>query len=190
MKWKLLFNNNLSSEKPISLWFSNTVLKIFQNDRVGFALFKWKSFKVRDWRKIKSIKGIRHSIDPYSDWFALCLDEYAQVEFEDFKLISEKEQAEEVDKCFPRWIPDSESKRTVLILAKDLTDAKLFSWIIPRKVDCITDHSLISRWSKFKTSELTILLPNDFKNIDNISKLPPLNINIVVFIDSDKLQLK
>ena len=99
--------------KSMSLWFLNTVLKIFQNDRVSFALFEWKSFKVWDWLKIESIKRNRHSLDPYSDWLALCLDKYGQVEFEEFKLISEKEQVDKVDKCFPQYIPDSKSKRTV-----------------------------------------------------------------------------
>ena len=178
-KMKITFGTDIGSKS--TLWFSNTVLKIFQNDRVGFALFKWKSFKVRVWLEIENIKRKRHSTDPYSDWFALCLDEYGQVEFDDFKLISEKEQAEEVDKCFPLYIPDSESKRTVLILAKDLIDAKLFSWIIPRKVDCRTDNLLFLRSSKLISSIFTILLPNDLRYITNISKLPPLNIELILF---------
>ena len=181
-KMKIIFEKDKGLE-PISLWFSNTVLKIFQNDRVDFALFEWKSFKVTYWLKFESIERKRHSTDLYSDWLALCLDKYGQVEFEDFKLISEKEQAEEVDKCFPPYIPDSKSKRTVLILTKDLIDAKLFSWIIPWEVDDVTDHSFYLRSSKLKSSIFTILLPNDFWCIANISKLPSQNIELTLFDD-------
>ena len=112
--------------EPISLWFSNTVLKIFQNDRDDYTLFKWKSFRFEIKQKyFEDIKGVRHCKDIYSGWLALCLDNYSQVEFEDFKKISDTEQAAEVDRCFPEYTPDSTSKWTVFIWAKDLIEAKL-----------------------------------------------------------------
>ena len=120
--------------KPMSLWFSNTVLKILQNDRDDFTLFEWKSFKFEIEQKyFEYIKGEHYYANPNSDWLALSLDFYDKVEFEDFNLISNKEQAAEIDYFFPRWIPNFMGKWTVLLLAKDLIEAKLDCWVFFKK---------------------------------------------------------
>ena len=188
-KMKITFGEFYLSE-PMSLWFSNTVLKIFQKDRDDFALFEWKSFKIwTDTKYLEYIKGEHHCTDPYSDWLALCLNKYNSIEFEEFSLISNKEQAAEIDHSFPQCIPNSKSKWTVFILAKDLIGAKLHSWIISSKANSRAIQWLISRWSKLKSTIFTISLPSDSEYITNINKLPPQNIELVVFIDPDKLQL-
>ena len=175
---------------PISLWFSNTVLKIFQNDRDDFTLFEWKSFKFKIGQKyFKYIKGEHYYKDPNSDWLALDLDYYSQVEFEDFKLISNKEQAAEIDHCFPRWIPDFMGKWTVFILAKDLIEAKLNCWVFSRGADIGAAQWLFSRWSRLKSSIFTFFLFSDSKYITNINNLPPQNIKLSAYITPAMLQL-
>ena len=179
-----------SLSNPISLWFSNTVLKIFQNDRKGFTLFKWKSFKFEIQQKyMKYIKGVRHWTGPYSDWFILRLESYNKVEFEDFNKISNKEQAAEIDRCFPRCISDSKWQWTVFILAKDLIEAKLNSCIFSRKTHFGAVQWLISNWLKLKSYIFRLSLPWDLEDITNISYLPLKNMELVVSIDSSQLQL-
>ena len=174
---------------PSSLWFSNTVLKIFQNDRDDFTVVKCKSFTIEiDINYFEDIKEEYRWTDQYSDWFTLRLDKYSQVEFEDFNLISNKEQAAEAVHCFPPWIPDSVSECTVLILAKDLIDAKLNSCIFSLKTNFEAVQWLFSRWSKLKSSIFKMYLPNESRYITDISNLPPQNIDLVVFIGPDILQ--
>ena len=189
-KMKITFGKSYQDE-TISLWFSNTVLKIFQNDREGFTFFEWKSFKLEiDTEYFKEIKGKYHRKGRFSDWLALCLDNYNLVEFEDFSKISDKDKATEVDDCFPPCIPESDSIWTAFILAKDLIDADLNGWIISRKANSGAAQWLISRWSKLKSSIFRIFLLWNHRYIKNISKLPPQNIELVVLINQSNLQLK
>ena len=203
-KWKLNFIDILSglpnkmkitfeksnSYDPISLWFSNTVLKIFQTDRDEYNLFEWKLFKFKiDQNYFKSIKGEYNWTNPNSSWLALRLDNYNQVEFEDFNLISNKELADEVDLWFPPCIPDIKNKWTVFILAKDLIDAKLSSWVIYSQVYSGTAQWLLLKWSKLKLSILQLCLSSNSKCITKFIKLAPQNIELVLSIHLDKLQL-
>ena len=188
-KMKITFKKS-DSYDTISLWFSNTVLKIFQNDRDYCTLLEWKSFKFEVYKKyLEDIKGEYHCRDPHSDWLALCLDNYNKVEFEDFSLISNKEQADEVDHYFPPCIPDSFNEWTVFILAKDLIEANLDSWITPRKTNFGALQWLVSKWSKLKSFTFPLLLSSDSEYISKISNLSLQNIKLVADITTSKLQL-
>ena len=189
-KMKITFIKNKWPE-PISLWFSNTVLKIFQDDRDGFTLFEWKSFKF-DFRRrfFENTKGEPCCADPHSNLFALSLDNYDKLEFEDFNKISNTKLVAKIDDCFPECIPDSKSEWTVFILAKDLIEAKLNGYIsFSRRIQFGFVEWLISNLLKLKSYILTISLPWDPKYITNIRKLPHQNMKLVVSIYSFLLQL-
>ena len=188
-KMKITFEKDKGGNS-ISLWFSNTVLKIFQKDRENFSLFKWKLFKFGiEKRYFKNIKRKHQHTDLYSDWLALRLDNYFHVKFEDFKLISNKEEATEIDHYFPPCIPDFKSKCTVFVLVKNLIDARLDNWIISRKADFGAAQWLFSRWSKLKSFIFKLYLPYELDFINRVSKLPPQNIRLIVCISQFSLQL-
>ena len=129
-KMKIIFKWN-DFYNWISLRFSNTVLKISNNDRGDFAIFEWKSFLYKiDKDNIKDIKFEDHNSEPDLDWLKLKLRNNYKIEFEDFSPIT-KEQAGKYDSYFPQFILDNESWWTVAVLVKDLNNFKIYSPIDP-----------------------------------------------------------
>ena len=160
---------------PISLKFSNVILKIVQNNREDFTLFEWKSFLYEiDWGNIKDIKFENHFFEPYLDWLKLKLRNNYKVEFEEFNPLTE-EQADEYDNCFPQFIWNNESWWTVAVLVKDLNNFKLHSPIASLNKPDWSLNRLVSKWSKLKYFSHELEFPNHFKYLDNIISLFPKN---------------
>ena len=79
--------------KPIWLQFSNTVLKLVQNDRDDVMLLKAKSFSYMfNSDYFDSIAVMRNESEPDLEWLALGWEYYHKIEFEDFEPILNKEQ--------------------------------------------------------------------------------------------------
>ena len=161
--------------KPIFLKFSNTVLKIVQNDRKDFTLFEWKSFLCEiDRDNIKDIKFENHSSESKLDWLKLELRNNYKVEFEEFNPLAIK-QAGKYDSCFPQHILDNESWWTVAVLVKDLDSFKFHTPIASLYEPDWSLNRLVSRWSGLKYFSHELEFPDHFKYLANIISLFPKN---------------
>ena len=65
-----------------------------------------------------------------SELLVLDLDHYDKVEFENFVPVLDKYEIKFIDSCFPDFTLNPENKRTIVALAKDLTEVKLNSSIL------------------------------------------------------------
>ena len=139
---------NLNSQ--ISLIFSNTVLKISQNDGDNSSFFEWKSFLYEIHRdNIKNIKFEDHSSEPDLDWLKLRLRNNYKIEFEELNPLTE-EQASKHDNCFPQHILDNENGWTVAVFVKNLKLFKLQGLINSLNDPDWNLDRLISKWSGLK----------------------------------------
>ena len=172
-KMKITFGNEIR-KFPISLWFSDTILKIYQSDRDNYKLFEWKSFVfVVNQEYLEHIKIALHKSKSDLDWFELSLKSYVKAEFEDFNSTFKLEQCLKYDSWFPQQISDNESQWIVCVLAKDLNKVKLDSSITSFKNHAETVKFLISKWPKSFSHWLKF--PNDFKFLSDIANMYPKN---------------
>ena len=176
-------------ERWISLIFSNTVLKISQNDGDNSTFFEWKSFLYEiSSDNIKDIKFEDHSSKPDLDWLTLKLRKNFKVEFEDFSPIP-KDQASKYNSCFPQFIWDNESWWTVTVLVKDLNKFEIYSSFEPINDPDETINRLVSKWSRLKYFYYELKFPKDFKCLDNIIRFFPQNWIFTVKIELEDIQI-
>ena len=173
-KIKIIFKWGYQST-PISLRFSNVVLRIVQNNGEDFTLFEWKSFLYEINRdNIKDIKFEDYSSESELDWLKLELRNNYKVEFEEFNPLT-IEQAGKYDNRFPQFIWDNQSWWTVAVLVKNLDSFKLHG-----PIDSINEPDwnldrLVSKWSELKHFSHELQFPKHFKYLTNIIRMFPKN---------------
>ena len=158
--------------KPISLRFSNVVLKFVQDDRDDFLLIEWKSFiyEISQY-DLEGIKVMRFDSEQNSEWLKLNLAQYGVIVFEDFNQIIDLKQAIDVNNFILKSTSKSKNERTVFVLAKDISEIQIQSSIVSLEDPDGTVEWLISKWSEIKSFSKKLTFPDDYKYLSNFIKL-------------------
>ena len=158
--------------EPISLQFSNAVLKIIQDDRDDFLLIEWKSFIYENSQyDLEDIKVVKSDSESNSEWLELNLAQFGVIMFEDFNKITDLKQAINVNNFFPKSTSKSKNERTVFVLAKDISEIQIKNSIISLEDPDGTVEWLISKWSEIKSFSKKLSLPDDFKYLSSFINL-------------------
>ena len=176
--------------EPISIRFSNVVLKIIQDDRDDFLLIEWKSFiyKISQY-DLEDIKVVKFDSESNSEWLKLNLALYGVIVFEDFNQIIDLKQAINVNNSFPKSTSKSKNERTIFVLAKNIFEVQIQNSIVSLKDPDGTVEWLISKWSEMKSCSKKLSLPDDYKYLSSIIKLFPSTTKYTIEFSFIDLQL-
>ena len=175
--------------KPITLWFSNVILKVFQNDRDDFMLFEWKSFMFKiSQNYLKDIKVEHLGIESYLDMLVLNLDHYLQIEFEDITPILNNDQALNVDEYFLQYIQDSKSNWEILVRAKDIARIDVKNSIVWLEDLNGNVEWLTLKWAELKNYFYELTFPYELEYLPNLVSLLPQTWKYTILLCLDELR--